>query len=84
MSDHDNIEEEKTQLELDREQLQDEAMEHHLGKENELRRKHGLREIPFYLKDDRTPEQIKTEKQKKAEALRRVVAKYLKQVNENI
>lgn len=84
MVDHDNIEKQKTQLQLDRESDKDREMEHHLSKENELRRKHGLRETPFYLKDDRTPEQIKIDKQKKAEVLRRVVAKYLKQVNENI
>lgn len=92
MIDHDNKDNEKTPLELDREQVQDDMMEHHLSKENELRRKRGLPEIPFYLKDIRTPEEIEEYKNYKKqcleEAMRKVelmmMAKYLKKTNEGI
>lgn len=92
MSDHDNIEKSKTQLELDREQVQDEIMEHTLSKENELRRKRGLPEIPFYLKDIRSPEEIEEYKNFKRQCLKEAVrktelmimAKYLKKTNEGI
>lgn len=88
MNDSDNTElnRGKSQLELDREQVQDDMMEHRLSKENELRRKRGLPEIPYYLKDLRSPEEIKANKefrlkcleeaQRKAEQY--MIARYLK------
>ena len=92
MDDHDNNQKPKTQLELDRDHLQDQMMEHTLSKENELRRKRGLPEIPFYLKDIRSPEEIEEYKNFKRQCLKEAVhktelmimAKYLKKTNEGI
>lgn len=84
------IKKEKTQLELDREALQDEMMEHQLSTENELRRKRGLPEIPFYLKDLRSPEEIKANKEFRLKCLKQaqdkmndyMIKRYLNKLNE--
>lgn len=75
MNDHDNITREKTQLELDRESDKDREMEHLQSKENELRRKRGLPEIPFYLNDIRTPEEIEANKDFKRKCLEEALRK---------
>ena len=75
MNDHDNITREKTQLELDREYDKDREMEHTNSKENELRRKRGLPEIPFYLKDLRSPEEIEANKDFKRKCLEEAMRK---------
>lgn len=67
----------KTQSQLDRDKQQDDMMEHSLSKENELRRKRGLPEIPYPK-----PEPIPRER--KLEAQRKAIAEYLKDLNEGI
>lgn len=76
-------------LDRAREELQDDIDKHRFGKENELRRKEGLPEIPYYLKDLRTPEEIKINKDFKNkcadEAVRKteqfMIAQYLHKLN---
>jgi len=87
MHDNDNT---KTQFKLDRESIQDEMEEHRHSPKNLRRRKLGLPEIPFYLNDLRTPEEIKANKEFKRkcldEAMRKIeqmfIARQLKKTTE--
>lgn len=52
----------ETFWEAERRKEQDNQDEHRLSLENELRRKRGLPEVPYYVKDLRTPAEIRADK----------------------